>query len=145
MLVQNNSPFRYNTFNAPCQITQVAGILYSEEGEKYFYLALSTLLHQECKTGWLQEDNYKDNTPQSQEHFCGFSWPVTSSAQMQSSCASPTQRHVSFVPSQTHQGNAQACNPEWRSCRKTGAARIPVMMFMGPQSIPSQIYGNLPQ
>lgn len=97
MPVQNISPFRYKTFNAPCQITQVAGASYSEEGEKDFYLAWSTLLHQECKTCWLQEDNYKDNTPQSQEHLRGFS-----SAQMQSSSASPTQRHIPHVPSQTH-------------------------------------------
>lgn len=94
MLVQNISPFRYSTFDAPCQITLVAGALYSEEGEKDFYLAWSTLLHQECKTCWLQEDNYKENTPQSQEHLCGFSWPVTRSAQMQSCSASPTQRHL---------------------------------------------------
>lgn len=39
MLVQNISPFRYSTFNAPCQTTQVAGALQPEEGEKDFYLA----------------------------------------------------------------------------------------------------------
>lgn len=36
MPVQNISPFRYSTFNTPCQITQVAGALYPEEGEKDF-------------------------------------------------------------------------------------------------------------
>lgn len=107
MLVESISPFRYSTFNTPYQIIQVAGALYPEEGEKDFYLAWSTLLHQECKM-WLQEDNYKENTPQSQEHLCGFSWPATSSASRQSCSASPTQRHIPHVPSQTRQGNAQA-------------------------------------
>lgn len=93
MLVQNISPFRYSTFNAPCQITQVAGALYPEEGENSFYLAWSTLLHEECRTCWLQEDIGKDNTPQRKEHLCGFSWLGTSSAQTQSWSASPTGRH----------------------------------------------------
>lgn len=38
--------------------------------------------------------DYKDNTSQSQENLHGSSWPVTSSAQMQSFSASVTLKHL---------------------------------------------------
>lgn len=94
LLVLNISPFRYSTLNAPCQITQVAEALRPEEGEQDFCLAWSTLLHQECKTCWLEGDNCKDNASQSQENLHGSSWPVTSSAQMQSHSASVTLKYL---------------------------------------------------
>lgn len=144
MLVQNISPFRHSIFKAPCKITQVAGALYPEEGKKDFYLAWSTLPHQECRTCWLQEDN----TPQSQEHLCGFSWPVTSSAQTELICKSDTE-------ALTGRGTSPMCHlkhPEEMprsACHREAAEdwiyKTPCHSVTVSQSIPSQIYGNLPQ
>lgn len=115
--------------------------------EQGSFLDWPTLLHQEHKVCWLEEDNYEDHALQSQGNFhipsnqlcTGAAFPCKSDITE----LADKEAHL-LCPISNTQRKRLSCVLSAQTW-KIGAAGVPFMLFTVSRSILSQIYGNLPR
>lgn len=136
-------------FKCSLLITQVAEALHPEEENKiYIWLGLPFYIKYARHGGWrdiIIKTTHLRAKGASMALAGHFKFCTDAELLCKPNIKALADRGTSLMSHLKHTEEIASPTCQALSYRKTGAVRIPVMLFMVSQSIPSQIYGSLPQ